>query len=138
MSWVHKVDRFTFQFWDGDRPRMPTTQVQTFSRPGVDSHDVRLTGTRAEVTECQLTEHLVNWNLRAPLLRQYRELVGRDAVEVWYEQRRLLVTDRVLFLVLAVDEVDCQTNVRLVGPGYDYPNGASLVTRWRLLAIAQQ
>lgn len=137
MSWVHRVGQYTFQFWEGDRPRLPTQQVQTFARPGVDSHDARLTGTRAEPTECQLTEHLVAWTLRESLLRNYRALIGQPAVEVWYEKRRLLTTDRVLFLVLDVVEVECQTNVRLVGPGYDYLNGAALVSRWRLLAIAQ-
>lgn len=137
MSWQHRVDRFTFQFWDGDQPQLPKQNVQTFARAGDDAQDARLTGTRAPLTECTLTAHLVRYSLALPLLRQYFTLIGKDPVEVWHEQRRLLQLAKVKFLIEDVVEVECRTNVRLIGPGYDYPGGCSLVTRWRMLAMAQ-
>jgi len=137
MFWNHKIDRFNFQFWEGDPPQLPKQTIQSFTRAGADGLATRLIGKRAPVTECQLTTHLTSYAWRAPTIRSYLTLIGATSpVEVWFNQLRLLHSDQVKFLVEDVREVDCRANVRLLGPGYNLPGGASLVTRWRLIAIA--
>lgn len=136
MSWQHKIDRFEFQFWEGDLPDTPRQQVETFQRAGVSGTGFRLLGERGKPFEAQVTAHLVNYPLTRPLLHQYRTLIGGTPVEVWFNGRRVFVDWQTKYEVLDVDEVECKANVRLIGPGYNFPGGASLVTRWRLLPVA--
>jgi hypothetical protein len=136
MPWVHKIDRFEFQFWDGDSPDTPRQQVETFQRAGVNGTGFRMLGERGQPFDAQLTAHLVNYALTRPLLKQYETLIGASPVEAWFNYRRLLTDWQVKFEVLDVAELDCRVNVRLIGPGYNYLGGASLVTRWRLLPVA--
>lgn len=137
MYWNHRIDRLTFQFWEGDPPQLPRQTMQSFTRAGADGIATRLLGTRAPVTECQLTAHLVNYAWRAPTLRAYLTLLGAtDPVEVWFNKLRLFQSDQVKWVIEDVREVECRANVRLIGPGYNLPGGASLVTRWRMIAVA--
>jgi hypothetical protein len=135
-SWYHRIDRFTFQFWQGDCPEAPTQQLETYQRAGVEGAGFRLLGARGVPLDVTLTEHLTAYILGAPLVRQYQSLIGLAPVEVWWNQQRLLPLLQTKFAVLDVTEVECQVNVRLLGPGYNLPGGAALVTRWKLLPIA--
>lgn len=136
MSWQHLIDRFEFQFWEGEPPSPPRQQVETFQRPGVAGTGFRLLGQRGQPLEARVTAHLINYAVTRPLLTEYRSLIGEDPVEVWFNGRRLVTDWQVKFAVLDVEEIECRTCVRLLGPGYNYPAGASLVTSWRLLPVA--
>jgi len=135
-SWYHRVDRFTFQFWGGDSPEAPTQQLETYQRAGVEGAGFRVLGARGTPLDVTLTEHLTGYVLSRPLVLQYQSLIGIDPVEVWFNKQRLLPLIRTKFAVLDVTEIACDTHVRLLGPGYNLPGGAALVTRWKLLPIA--
>lgn len=135
-SWYHKVDRFTFQFWDGAAPGTPQQSVETYARAGVAGSGLRVLGVRGQQFEATLTEHFPTFAIARPQVLAYQSLVGLDPVEVWWQRIRLRQTQRTKYAVLAVQELDCQTHVRLIGPRYNYAGGVALVTRWTLLPIA--
>lgn len=135
-SWSHRVDRFPFQFWEGEPPMAAQQQVELFSRAGVAGTGQRLLAARGTPFEVVLVEHFASWAFAAPMIAQYEQLVGADPVEVWWEKQRLLPQLRTKYAVLAVRRVSLEAHVRLMGPGYAYGAGAALATRWQLLPIA--
>lgn len=135
-SWVHRVDRFTFQFWRGAPPERPQQLVETYSRAGVSGTGLRVLGERGTEFDVELVEHFPLWAPAQLIVPSYQQLVGQPPVEVWFERVRLLPITRTLYAVLDVRQVQIKTNVRLIGPNYNYPAGVELVTRWQLLPVA--
>lgn len=132
---VHRVDEFEFEFWRGQVPTLLSPVLQQFSRAGADGVSHRNIATRGRRFECELVSwHATRADARDKLL-QYVELIGADPVQIVKDEEDLEQSQAVRFVVEDVQELECVANVRLLGPGKNYPSGVSLVTRWAMTPV---
>lgn len=132
---LHAINEYTFEFWRGESPGYVVGDVETFSRAGTKGTAAKLRGKRGKPFACELEAWTNSFLTARVLLTRYFSLIGAEPARVIWNELNLLALYRTNYLVTNVVEVNCQANVRLLGPGINYPNGASLVTRWELVPI---
>lgn len=136
MATAHRVDRFSFVLWEGEPPSRVKQTTQELARPGIDDATLRLLGKRGHVSSSVLVSWHATWFAARQSLTEYLTLVGRDPVEVVWNSRLLTVDHRCKYAVASIDEVECRTNVRLIGSGLNLSGGVALRTRWVLLPVS--
>jgi hypothetical protein len=126
------IDVFNFEFWDGPPPAIPTQKVISTHRPGVSGVSHHLLGTWGDTFSCTLTSHWSDFFAATEGHRQMVLLIGTGGKYVKFNNLNWSMLHSVLYNVEAVDIADLRAAIYLAGPGYAYPNGASLVTRFTL------
>ena len=130
----HFIGRFPFEFWGGEQPSHPSEQVQSFTRAGTVGVAHRTLGKRART----ITSDLTSWHQTYAIARAaVPSLVALSGTtqDVIHEGVNLRAAFGLAYVVESVELVSCRANVRLIGPGINYPSGAELVTRWTLTSI---
>lgn len=130
----HYIGRFAFEFWRGEEPSHPGEQVQSFTRAGTVGVAHRTLGKRART----ITAELVSWHqtyaIGRAVVPSMIALAGTTQ-DIIHETINLRAAFGLAYVIEAVEYVSCRANVRLIGPGINYPSGAELVTRWTLTPI---
>ena len=132
---VHWIGASNFEFWSGDPPRFHQQSVETFSRNGVDGTAAKLRGKRGEQFTSELTSWFASYAAARAMFPRYLNLIGSNPQRVVFNSQDYYALHKTKYLVLDVQELECRVNVRLLGPGKNYPTGASLVTRWTMIPI---
>lgn len=136
MATAYRVDRFSFVLWEGEPPSRVKQTTQELARPGIDDATIRTLGERGQASSSVLVSWHASWFAARQKLTEYLTLIGRDPVEVWWNSRQLSIDNRCKYAVESIDEVECRTNVRLIGSGLNLSGGVSLRTRWVLLPVS--
>lgn len=126
------IDVFNFEFWEGPAPVIPSQKVATFHRPGAPGVSHQLLGTWGEQFQCTLTSH---WATQLDALTAYdlmRNLIGTGGKWLKYNNLNFTGLHGVTYNVDNVELLELRAHLWLVGPGYSYPNGASMQTRFTL------
>lgn len=131
---THAVGRFEFEFWRGSPPSHPVEQVQQFTRAGVDGVSHRTLAKRAAPFTCELVSWHLSYAIARAELPKLCALAGTTQ-DVIHEGVNLKAAFKLAYVVESVELVDCRSNVRLLGPGKNYPSGAELVTRWTMMPV---
>ena len=131
----HAINQYTFELWRGDPPRFHTQTMETYTRAGVNGTAAKLTGKRGKSFNADLTSWLTSFPAARVMLQNYFALIGASPVILIHNGFRFDTLYRIKFLVEDVAEMDCQANVRLLGPGINYAGGTSLVTRWTMTPV---
>lgn len=132
---IHWIGASNFEFWDGEPPRFHQQSVETFARTGAEGTAAKLLGKRGAKFSSDLTSWFASYPLARAAFVKYLNLIGSNPQKVIYNGGDFYALYKTKFLVLDVQEVDCRANVRLLGPGKNYPSGAALVTRWTMIPI---
>jgi hypothetical protein len=130
---AHRIATFNFEFWEGDPPGLSVTQIETATRVGTNGHTELQTGRWGQPFRARLTAHFATYVLALAAFRKYQPIVGSGRVDVIYNGLNFKTQFLTRYTVQKVDLISCQANVRLIGPGYNFPNGASLVTEWSMM-----
>lgn len=134
---LHWIGASNFELWDGEPPRFHQQQVEVFSRNGADGTAAKLHGKRGQQFTAELTSWFASYALARQQMAKYPNLIGASAQRVIYNGFDWLELYKTRCLVLDVQELECRAAVRLLGPGKNYPSGASLVTRWTMIPILE-
>jgi hypothetical protein len=132
---VHAVGINAFELWRGDPPRFHQQSVEVFSRTAVEGTAAKIKGKRGESFTAELESWFTSYAAARAQFVKYLNLIGASAQKVTYNNQQYWVLHKTRYLVLDVKEVDCRTNVRLIGPGINYAGGAALITRWTMIPI---
>jgi len=130
----HYIGPYAFEFWNGEQPSHPGEQVQSFTRAGTTGVAHRTLGARARTFTCELTSWHQTYQIARASVPALVALIGTTQ-DIIHESINLRAAFGLAYVVESVELVACRTNVRLVGPGINYPSGAELVTRWTLTPI---
>jgi hypothetical protein len=123
----------TFAFWN-DPPGQISQQVQSFSRAGAVGLSHRKLGVRGRTFSSQLVSHHSSYSSARSSYDSMLGFVGK-VVNISHEGEAMSTTHDNSYVVEQVDLVECQTVVRLVGPGYNYAGGARMTTVWTMSPI---
>jgi hypothetical protein len=127
------ISNFTFEFWDGPPPGLPTRKVVTSHRPGVSGVAHQVLGTWGDTFSVVLTSHHANFILASDFYKTLtNDLIGMGPVYVTWEGSPWSGAYSVMYNVEAIELVDIRAAIYLAGPGYAFPEGVSLVTRFTL------
>lgn len=129
---AYGIDVFNFEFWDGPPPGIPTRKVVPSHRPGVSGVSHHLLGTWGDTFQATLTSHWSDFLSATTGHSLMVSLIGTGGKYVKFNNLAWSMLHGVLYNVEAVDILDLRAAIYLAGPGYAYPNGASLVTRFTL------
>jgi hypothetical protein len=129
---AYGIDVFNFEFWEGPPPAIPTQKVVSTHRPGVSGVSHHLLGTWGDTFSVTLTSHWANFLLAMNGFGLMTSLIGTGGKYVKFNNINWSNMYGVLYNVEAVDIVDMRAAMCLIGPGYIFPNGASLLTRFVL------
>lgn len=130
----HQIGQYRFEFWRGSQPTHIREHVQSFTRAGTAGTAHRTLGKRAETFECELVSWHPSYTLARVVAAQMGRLVGTTQ-DVIHEDVNLKAAFNLGYVIESVELAECRANVRLLGPGINYPGGAELVTRWRMTPI---
>lgn len=126
---------YNFEFWRGSPPPFPQYQISQHTRPGINGIGEQRVGRWHPAINAQLVSHWSSYANAIAILDNYAALVGAGLVVVAYNSINWNAAFGIQFLVDRMEFVSCQTNVRLIGPGYDFPAGAELITDWTLTPV---
>jgi hypothetical protein len=132
---VHAIGINKFELWRGDPPRFHQQSVETFTRNAVDGTAFKIKGKRGATFTSELESWFTSYVAARVTFKKYLNLIGASPQKIIFNNLQYWVLYKTHFQVLDVQEVSCQVNVRLIGPGINYPSGASLVTRWTMVPI---
>lgn len=126
------IDVFNFEFWDGPPPSIPTQKVMVTHRPGSSGVSHTLAGEWGDTFSVSLTSH---WASQLAATAGYGfmvQLIGTGGKYLKYNNVNWSMMFGILYNVEAVELIEMRSALYLIGPGYVYPNGASLQTRFTL------
>lgn len=129
---THKIGDFTFQFWRSPPPKTVHYQGESFSRIGVDGVGRVITGLRGPQFEAVVEEHAESYVVAMGVIPSYHALPNTGPKVVIYNGINYLSAFSHLYLIDAVEVVECNRVPRLTGPDYDFIGGASITTRWMM------
>lgn len=129
---AYGIDVYNFEFWQGPPPAVPTQKVVATHRPGVSGVSHHLLGVWGSTFEVSLTSHWASQLAASAGYSGMVQLIGTGPKYLKYNNLAWSNLWGVLYNVESVELVDLRAAIYLIGPGYAFPNGASLVTRWTL------
>jgi hypothetical protein len=126
------IDIFNFVEWQGPPPSVLTDQVITHHRPGASSMAQQLIGQWGESREVTVVSHWTSFLAAMEGHRLMSLLPGSGAVLVKYGDVNWSNYYGVVYHVESVECLNIQANALLLGPGYSYPSGVALTSRFVL------
>jgi hypothetical protein len=129
---AHRIDVFNFEFWDGSPPVLTYEQGSSFTRPGADGVGQQTLGRWAEPFDATLTAWYASYTLALLAVPRMQAIVRIGPVRLWYnaiDYRTVFGHD---YLVDAVEMINCQSVIRLLGPGINLAGGAELLVRFTM------
>lgn len=126
---------YQFQFWRGDPPQLPHQQAATRARPGADDVALQKLGFWGRQFQCQLTAHFSGFLTAMGSHRLYYNLPGSSAVTVQYNHVNFFSMYGVKYFVNSVQVEAVNANLLLMGPGYVFPGGTEVITRWVMTPV---
>lgn len=129
------IGDFGFVRWEGPRPQFVKQHVQEFTKGGQDGISAQLLGTRGDPFQVQLSAVMPSVAQVAVIEANYRLLIG-TVTNVIYEGMNYTIGYRTQYLVHDAMNVSVKRHPLLFGPGYNYPGGWKVVSRWILIPVA--
>lgn len=131
----HYIDVFSFQFWRSAPPLTVHYQSESFTRVGVDGIGKLRTGRRGKQFEATVEEDVISYAYAMGLIPLYHAIPGSGPIRVIYNSIDYAARFNHLYLVDAVEVMECKTHPRLVGPNYDFLGGARITVRWTMTPL---
>jgi hypothetical protein len=126
------IGMFDFEFWDGPAPAIPTRRIVVTHQPGVSGVSHQALGVWADSFSTVLTSHHATSDLAAARYWLLTDLIGAGPQQVAYNDMNWSGVYGVGYNVESIELIDIRSAIILIGPGYSYPGGASLVTRFTI------
>lgn len=123
------LNEFGFDFWDGPPPPVPTPKVTVTHQPGVSGVAHQILGTWADTFSVVLTSHWPSYQQASDQYISLLTLIGLGGANCIYNDLPWSNIYGVTYNVEAIDIIEIRAALQLIGPGYSYANGASLVVR---------
>lgn len=133
---AHRIATFNFEFWEGDPPGLAAAQIETLTRAGTNGHTELNLGRWGQPFRARLTSHWASYTAAMAAWRLYQAAIGAGRLDVIYNSINMRTAFRTRYTVQTLALIQCQANVRLIGPGYNLPNGGKLVTEWGMMPVA--
>jgi len=132
----YAIGLFDFVRWEGQPPPLVKQHVATFNKIGQAGIAAQNTGITGDIFEVTLSAVFADRATAMAAEETYRDLIGADPVLLKYEDIDYLFTYWHRFLVMGCDTVSMKRHPLLFGPGYHFPGGWLVKTRWRMVPIA--
>jgi hypothetical protein len=133
---AYGIHIYNFEFWEGPTPRVATQHVMEHHRPGAAGTALHLLGSWGDKFECVLTSHYAGQLPAASAAHAMRLMIGSGWYPLKYNNLNYTGLTGTGYHVLGVDVLDLRSHILLKGPGYSYPLGCALVTRFTLVPEA--
>ena len=128
----HFIEAYEFHLWRSPPPRMVQYQGESFTRVGCPIVGKVNTGKRGLQFEVLLDGDFQTLQLAQAAARLDHTLPFTGPKRLIYDGVDYFATHGHLYFVDTVEVVQCKAMARLIGPNYNFSNGARLSTRWVL------
>ena len=129
---VYGIDIFNFEFWEGPPPPVPTPKVIESHRPGATGVAQQIIGTWGDTFDAKLTAHFANQLAAITAHAMMKAVIGTGPMPVKYNNINWSGMYGVVYHVDDIQLVSLRSVPRILGPTYDFPGGAILITKWTL------
>ena len=126
------IDAYEFEFWDGPAPVVPTRKLIVSHQPGVSGVAHQLLGTWGETFSVVLTSHHATSDAAVVRWWLLTDLIGAGPKQVSYNNMNWSGVYSTCYNIESIELIEIRSAIILIGPGYSYPSGASLVTRFTM------
>lgn len=128
----HFIDACEFHLWRSPPPRLVQYQGESVTRVGCPLVGKVNTGKRGLPFEVILDGDFQTYVAAMAFVPLYHTLPFTGPKRLIYDGVDYFATYNHLYQVDSVEVVQCKAMRRLIGPNYDFTNGARLTTRWGL------
>lgn len=129
---AYGIDVFNFEFWQGPPPTVPTPKMIVTRRPGVSGVAHQYMGTWGDTFDVTLTSHWATFLHAIQGHTFMKAIIGTGGVAVKFNNINWTSMYGTLYHVEAVEIINLRAALWLIGPGYSWPNGAELITKFTL------
>lgn len=132
---AYAIGVFDFVRWEGPPPPLVKPHVAIFNKIGQAGISAQNTGAHGDVFEAVLWS-VFDTQLNAAYVEDaYRFLIGTNPVFIKYNDIDYAFTFQHRYLILACDTISIKRHPLLWGPGYNFPGGWLVKTRWQMVPI---
>ena len=131
----YQIGPYGFIRWEGPPPPLVKQHVTTFNKIGQAGISAQLTGIHGDYFEVSLSAAFANQAAAIVADESYRDLIGAAPQELIFNGIDYLFAFQHTYLVTAIDTTRMKSHPLLIGPGYSYPGGYLVQTRWQMVPI---
>lgn len=127
---THFIAGFPWQFWRSPPPATVHRQSESFTRIGIDGVGKVITGIRGKQFEAVVEEDTASYAIAMGLIPSLHALPNTGPKGIVYNGIDYMAIFSHLYLIDAVEVVECRSMPRLMGPNYDFLGGARITVRF--------
>lgn len=132
---AHQISTYGFTRWDGPPPRLVNQHIQTFTKTGQNGISALALGIHGDPFSVNLDAKFASQELGLIAEDGYRFLIGAVPQVVIFNSVNYFTVFAHRFLVESVEITGFKRHPLLVGPGFNYPGGWVLKSRWQMRGI---
>jgi len=132
---AYGISIFDFVRWEGPPPPLVKQHVATFNKIGQPGISAQRTGIHGDPFEATLTSVFATQLNQITVEEAYRDTIGANPVQVKWNNINFMMQYLHLYLVVSVDTISVKAHPLLIGPGYSFPGGYLVQTRWTMVPI---
>lgn len=132
---AYQISSYGFTRWDGPPPRLVNQHLQIFAKSGQNGVSALALGIHGDPFSVNLEAKFPNQEIGLIAKNGYRFLVGAGPQLVVFNSVNYFTAFGHRFLIEAVEITQFKRHPLLIGPGFVYPGGWVLRSRWQMRGI---